>query len=299
MAGTRQILQRRSAAQNISKVTHTMETISSVRYRQYYRMWLEGLEYFNAMAQLSYIIASAHPPILHPLLHTNPSSRHAIFVTGSNRGLCGSYNSNVCRMLDVHLKMAARFKRPLKIYVHGKRIVSFLNQRGIKPERVLDQFDEVPKPEQVAEIADEMTQDFLKGNIGRLGFVYTRFFSPASQQAQTLTILPMLDLIDDLTTRATVIWPWEMVFDDFLLSPSADDIFDGLSSLMIRTAVAGCFIEAATSEHLSRVTAMRNATDNADEMIEDLTREYNRARQSQITNEMLDIIGGVQASARK
>jgi F-type H+-transporting ATPase subunit gamma len=299
MAGTRQILQRRLAAQNISKVTHTMETISSVRYRQYYRMWLEGLEYFNAMAQLSYIIASAHPPILHPLLHTNPSSCHAILVTGSNRGLCGSYNSNVCRMLDVHLKMAARFKRPLKIYVHGKRIVSFLNQRGIKPERVLDQFDEVPKPEQVAEIADEMTQDFLKGNIGRLGFVYTRFFSPASQQAQTLTILPMLDLIDDLTTRATVIWPWEMVFDDFLLSPSADDIFDGLSSLMIRTAVAGCFIEAATSEHLSRVTAMRNATDNADEMIEDLTREYNRARQSQITNEMLDIIGGVQASARK
>ena len=100
----------------------------------------------------------------------------------------------------------------------------------------------------------------------------TRFFSPASQKAQTLTILPMLELIDDLTTRATVIWPWELVFEDFLLSPSADDIFDGLSSMMIRTAMAGCFIEAATSEHLSRVVAMRNATDNADEMIEDLTQ---------------------------
>jgi F-type H+-transporting ATPase subunit gamma len=295
MAGIRQILQRKSAAKNISKVTHTMETISSVRYRQYYRMWHEGLDYFNALSQLSYIIVSANPPVTHPLLQENKSKCHAILVTGSNRGLCGAYNSNICRMLDVHLKMATRFNRPLKIYAHGKRVVSYLNHRGIKTERIFDQFDEVPNPEQVREIADEMVQQYLKGEIGRFGFIYTRFFSPASQQAQTLNILPMTDLIDDLTTRATVIWPWEMAFEDFLLSPPASEIFDGLGTLMVRTAVAGCFLEAATSEHLARVVAMRNATDNAEEMIRDLTKEYNRARQSQITNEMLDIIGGVEA----
>ena len=149
----------------------------------------------------------------------------------------------------------------------------------------------MPSSDQANAIADSFIDQFMNGQIGRLGFVYTRFFSPANQRVQTLTILPISDLIDDLTTRATVIWPWELSFEDFLLSPSPEKIFDTLAKMMIRTAIKGCFQEAALSEHLGRVVAMRNATDNANEMISDLMQEYNRARQSQITMELLDIIG--------
>lgn len=298
MSSTRQILQRKSAAQNISKVTHTMETISSVRYRQYYKMWSESIDFYDSLAQLAYLIVTAQQGIDHPLMKENDSKSQVIIVSGSNRGLCGAYNGNLCKLVEVHVKMAKRFHRELRIFVQGKKLTNMLIQRGIKFEKQYDDFDEVPSIEQVRQISDDFTEQYIKGGISRLGFVYTRFFSPASQKAQTLTILPIVDLIDDLTTRATVIWPWELDFEDFILSPSPEDIFDGLATTMIRSSLMGCFLEAALSEHLGRVVAMRNATDNADDMIEDLTREYNRARQGQITNEMLDIVGGAIASTK-
>jgi F-type H+-transporting ATPase subunit gamma len=99
-------------------------------------------------------------------------------------------------------------------------------------------------------------------------------------------------LIDDLTTRATVIWPWEIDFEDFIVSPSAVELFDEIVRMIVNTVLSGCFLESVLSEHLERVVAMRSATDNAIEMIEDLTREYNRSRQGQITSDLLDIIGG-------
>ena len=296
MAGTRQILQRRGAAENISKVTHTMETVSAVRYRQYYKRWSEGTAFYDILAQLAYLVVTAEETIEHPLMLDNKSKCNAILVTGSNRGLCGAYNSNVSRLIDVHRKMAKRFGKKLKIYAQGKKIVTHLNNRGIEIERQLDDFEEVPGVDQAKELADDFVSQYKNGEIGRLGIVYTRFYSPAHQQAQTLTILPVADLIDDLTTRATVMWPWDLLFEDFLLSPSPEEIFDTLATMMIRTAISSCFLDAALSEHLGRVIAMRSATDNAEEMIEDLTREYNRARQGQITSEMLDIIGGVEAA---
>ncbi|HEV57320.1 MAG TPA: ATP synthase F1 subunit gamma [Phycisphaerales bacterium] len=298
MAGTRHILERRAAARNIGKVTHTMETVSSVRYRQYFRMWVEGIEFYDTLAQLAYLIVTSERPIEHPLMETRDATRQILLVIGSNRGLCGAYNGNLCRLVDVHVRMAKRFGRELEVYTHGRKLTHMLRQRRIPIEREFDEFDEVPTPDQVRDICDGFVEAYRANRVSRVAVVYTRFFSPASQKAQTLTILPMPDLIDDLTTRATVIWPWELAFEDFILSPSAEEIFDGLATLMVRAAVQGCFLEAALSEHLGRVVAMRNATDNAEEMIEQLTREYNRARQWQITNELLDIVGGALAAGK-
>jgi F-type H+-transporting ATPase subunit gamma len=291
MAGTTQILDRRRAAENIGKVTNTMETVSAVRYRQYYKSWAEGIEFYDSLAQLAYLIISAEHTIDHPLMDDNGSDTNAILVIGSNRGLCGGYNSNLLRLLNVHISMAERFSKKLKIYATGDKVIAYLHNRGISIEGKFTDFDQVPSPAKVKQIADDFASQYLAGQIGRLGIVYTRFFSPASQKPQTLTVLPIAELIDDLTTRATVIWPWELNFEDFLISPSIEEIFDTLAALMVRTAISGCFLEAALSEHLTRVVAMRNATDNAAEMIESLTRQYNLSRQSQITTELLDIIG--------
>ena len=298
MANTRKILQRRNAAANISKVTSTMETISSVRYRQYYNQWAEGLAFYDMLAQLAYLMVTAQSKIEHPLLDEPKvrSKTNALIVIGSDRGLCGAYNSEIFRQIDTHVKMAKRFGRELKIYTKGKKVLGYLEHLRIKPAHVYEDFAEVPTAEQAEEIGDFFTKEYQSGRIDRLGIVYNRFFSPASQKAQTLTVLPVVDLIDDLTTRATVIWPWELAFEDFELSPSAEDIFETLAAMIIRTSISGCFLEAAVSEHLSRVVCMRNASDNADEMIKDLTKEYNRARQGQITVELLDIVSGVEAA---
>jgi F-type H+-transporting ATPase subunit gamma len=297
MANTKQILQRRNAAANISKVTSTMETISAVRYRQYYNQWAEGLAFYDTLAQLAYLMVTAQSQISHPLLDPRKvkANKNALIVIGSDRGLCGAYNSEIFRQIDTHVKMAKRFGRELKIYARGKKVQGYLEHLKIQPEEIYEDFVEVPTAERANEIADFFVDEYLKGHIDRLGIVYTRFFSPASQKAQTLTLLPVVDLIDDLTTRATVIWPWELNFEDFELSPSPFDIFETLAKMIIRTSVLGCFIEAAVSEHLARVVCMRNASDNADEMIKELTKDYNRARQGQITVELLDIVGGVES----
>jgi len=160
---------------------------------------------------------------------------------------------------------------------------------------VYDQFAETPTAVQANQIGDFFMNEYIEGRIGRLGIVYNRFFSPASQKVQTLTVLPVSDLIEDLTTRSTIIWPWEQNFEDFFMTPSEEEIFETLARMIVRASILGCFIEAATSEHLARVVNMRSATDNADEMIANLTKEYNRARQGQITTELLDIVSGMNA----
>jgi F-type H+-transporting ATPase subunit gamma len=268
-----------------------METVSAVRYRKYYKKWLESINFYDSLAQLAYLVVTAEKTIDHPLMYGNDSKCNVILAIGTDRGLCGGYNSNIYRQIETHRKMTGRFGKKLEIYAQGKKVITHLNNRGIEITKSYDEFEEVPTAEQAKEIADDFIDQYLTGRIGRLGVVYTRFFTPASQRTQTLTILPVAELIDDLTTRATVIWPWELAFEDFLLSPSAEEIFDSLAKMMIRTAIQGCFLEAALSEHLGRVIAMRSATDNASEMIEELTRDYNRARQGQITMELLDIIG--------
>jgi F-type H+-transporting ATPase subunit gamma len=276
-----------------------METISAVRYRQYYNQWLQSQDFYDALAQLAYLIVTARQTIHHELMSPSSSKTTALIVIGSDRGLCGAYNSNINKLLEVHLNMSRRFGRKLDIYVKGRKPLAYLNNRGIEIKKDLNDLPEVPDSSRVRDLADDLINQFTSGQIGRLAFVYTRFYSAASQQAQTLTMLPVADLIDDLTTRSTVIWPWELDFEDFLLHPGPEEIFGSIATMMIRAAISSCFLEAALSEHLSRVVAMRSATDNAAEMIEDLTLEYNRARQGQITVELLDIIGGVEAAAKR
>lgn len=292
MAGVRQILKRRNAAENIRKVTGTMETISAVRYRRYYKRWAQGVDFYDSLARLAYLMITAKQAINHPLLAENESKDSALVIIGSDRGLCGAHNHNIFRLLDVHINMARRFGRKLHIYAKGAKVLSRLNNMGVEPAGKYDDFDEVPGLDKTKQIAEGFIEQYINARIGRLSIVYTRFFSGSHQQAQTLSVLPVAELIDDLTTRATVIWPWELSFEDFLLSPSAEEVFESLVHMMVSTVIQGCFLEAALSEHMERVVAMRSATDNAEEMIENLTKEYNRARQTQITTELLDIIGG-------
>jgi F-type H+-transporting ATPase subunit gamma len=261
-----------------------------------YKLWSESVEFYDALAQLAYLMVTAKSSVTHHLMKPNKSKTSAILVIGSDRGLCGSYTSNLNRLIDVHIGMAKRFKRKLKIYVSGKKAVSYLNHRNIEIERELADFSAVPTPARAREIADEFIDMYDNAEIGRFSIVYNRFFSMASQQAQTLNVLPVSDLIDDLTTRSTIIWPYDLEFEDFLISPDAHEMFESLAEMVIRTALMGCFLEASLCEHLARVVAMRSASDNATEMIEDLTRQYNRARQGQITVELLDIIAGVEST---
>ena len=267
--------------------------ISTSRYKSYYNRWAASTDFYDALAQAAYLLVTSQEPIDHPLMKQNSGKKAAILAIGSNRGLCGSYNSSVYRLVDVHVKRAKKLGKELDIYVQGRKLVSTLHFHGIEPTKVYTDFDEVPTDEQAGKMADSFIEQYINGELDYFGIVYTRFYSVASQHAQTLTVLPISELIDDLTTRATLISPPEMAVENFYMSPSADELFDELATMIVRASLRSCFIDAALSQHLARVVAMRNATENADEMVKELTAQYNRARQGQITAELLDIIGGV------
>jgi F-type H+-transporting ATPase subunit gamma len=292
MAGIRQIFYRRRAVENIRKITRTMAIISTARYKFYFNKRSAIMEYYNSLAKAAYLLVTSYKPIAHPIMKLNSSGRSVIFAVGSVRGLCGSYNESVSRLIRLHVDRAADSGKKLDIYAAGDRLVSILRQHNIVPTKAYTSSEQILSDEQLDTHADDLAKGYMAGRIDDFKIVYMRFHSLASQRVQTLTVMPLVELIDDLATRMTLIWPWKLTFEDFLLSPSPDEIIEGLARALIRTSIRRCLIDALLSEHVVRMVAMRNATENAEEMIEDLTSEYNKARQNQITRELLDVIGG-------
>ena len=295
MASIRQIFLRRKAIDSIARMTRTLEMISSARYKSYSSRWALTGAYRDALARIAYLLATAPKPLDHPLLKENTSGRAAILVIGSRKGLCGAYNSEVFHLVEVHIQQAQARGRQLDIYVPRSRLESVLAFHGITPTKIYTDLDERPTDLQIRTIADEFIDQYMSGQLDSFGIVYKRFYSASSQRAQTLTILPLLELVDDLATRSQVIWPWDLTFEDFLMTPSADRIVESLARMLIQYSIQSCFMDAVLSEHLARMIAMRNATDNAEDMIKQLTTDYNRARQTQITSELLDIVSGMGA----
>jgi F-type H+-transporting ATPase subunit gamma len=293
MASIRQIFLRRKAIDSIRRMTRTLEMISSARYKAYSNRWALTADYRDALARIAYLIATSEKPLDHPLLKENTSGRTAILAIGSRKGLCGSYNAEVYRLVEVHVQQAKLREQQLDIYVSRSRLEGVMAHHGLTPTKVYTDIDEIPTDLQIRAIADDFIGQYMAGTLDYLGIVYMRFYSASSQQAQTLTIMPLLDLVDDLTTRSQAIWPWNLTFEDFLMSPSADQIIEGLARMLVHYSIQSCFVDAALSEHLARMIAMRNATDNAEDMITQLTTDYNRARQTQITSELLDIVSGM------
>jgi F-type H+-transporting ATPase subunit gamma len=273
MAGIRQIFYRRRAVENICRITRTMGIISTARYKFYFNKRAAISDYHDALARAAYLLLTSEKPIEHPVLKINSSGRSAIFAIGSVRGLCGSYNDSVGRLVRIQVNRAKELDRKLDIYVTDGRLVSILRRYGIVPTKVLAESEQMLSDVRISEVADEFVKQYMEGQLDNFGIVYTRFHSVANQRVRTLTVMPLVELIDDLATRATVIWPWELSFEDFLLSPAADEIIESLAGAIIHMSIHRCLINAVLSEHAARMLAMRNATENAEEMIRDLTGE--------------------------
>jgi F-type H+-transporting ATPase subunit gamma len=270
-----------------------MQIVSTAAFKSYHKKWLAVAEFHHALAQAGYLLVTSETPLEHPLLKSNSSGRSALLVIGSKGGLCGSYNTAIFEHLGKHIEIAKSAGQDLSIYAPQGRLVGLLHARGIEPAKIYSGLGEVPSDAQIHDIAADFVERYTAGQLDSFSIVYMSFFSPGHQQTQTMTIMPLHELIDHLTTRARAIWPWDLTFEDFLMSPSPEEIIESLATMIIHTTVKACFLEAALSEHVARMVAMRNATKNAEDMIRDLTAEYNRARQTNITSELLDIISGI------
>ena len=242
-------------------------------------------------ARLTDVIGRLIDPELrerYPLLRQPETvKRAAVVLITSNRGLAGAFNANLIREARNLIKRLRANGVDVEIHVVGKKGVSFL--RFQKETLVTARADIGDKPtiEDAVAVIDPLREAFEKGTLDEVYVVHAQFRSALSTPPATMKVLPV--------TAETAEGEKSGRTQNYILSPSADEILNRLLPLYVRNSIYRALVETAAAEHGARRTAMKNATDNAGDMLDMLNRTYNRARQAQITQEIAEIVGGAAA----
>ena len=292
MAKARKILKRVKAVKNIRTVTKTMEMVATARFRKTHQRVAATRPYVNRLAQTVTELVSRGmvEGAEHPLLKA-PSSlkRDVLLVITSNRGLAGAYNSSVLRLATERLRQLKADGTEVLVHAVGRRGINFMKFRKQPTEKTYTTFDRLPSYEQVRDLADALMARFIAGEISGLEVAYMQFISSGKQKAAIAKVMPLTDLVATAAAGAT---PKGAVATAYELIPSGAEILASLLPLCVRMKLFQCFLDAAVSEQIMRIAAMKSATDSADDMIHDLTVRYNRTRQGPITTELAEIMGG-------
>ncbi len=293
MANARALDKRRKSIRNIRKITRTMELIATARYKKAMDRAAAVTAYTDQITRIVSRLMAAGTSVDHPLLQQREKTNNArVLVLSSNRGLCGGYNGSVLRTAALRIEELKASVPNLTVDVSGKRGINGLKYRNIATDNKYLQFEDQPAYDEVEKIANEYLQQYITGSIDRLDVVYTKFVSTSKQTAMVETLLPLGSLTDgpkDATTEKSA---------EFEFLPSAESILEEVVPTSFKVKLFKCFLDSAVSEQVARMIAMKGATESAGDMIKQLSMTYNRARQSQITGEIMEIIGGVEALAK-
>ena len=291
MAKARAIVKRLKAVKNIRKITRTMELIATARFKKAMDRATEAASYTMKISEIVADLSKADLSFSHPLLQQpEEQTKNVLLVLTSNRGLCGGYNGAVLRHVTTRLKQAKKSGEELAIEVAGKRGLSYLKFQELEYAKAYTNFEDKPRYDEVEEIADRYIEGFIAGDIHRVDIAYTKFETAARQTAVIETLLPVGSLGDDDAND-----DGEDQGVDYEFLPSPEDILEEIVPAAFKARLFKCFLDAAVSEQIARMVAMKGATENAGDMISELSMQYNRARQSQITSELSEIIGGAAA----
>jgi F-type H+-transporting ATPase subunit gamma len=290
MAKARALDRRRKSIRSIRKITRTMELISTARFRKAMDRALAASAFTRRITALVGHLAHAGLEFKHPLLESHAeTSRAVLLVLTANRGLCGGYNSSILRLGMHQLKLLQETVPEVRLEVSGKRGISAFRFRRIEMAERFTQFEDKPTFAEVDVLGSRYLEWYQSGRLDRLDVVYTKFESLGRQYAVVETLLPLAQLDgagEDDSAVANAQY-------DFL--PSAESIVNEVVPASFKVKLFKCFLDAGVSEQIARRVAMKNATENAEAMIGSLSIAYNRARQTQITGELLEIIGGAEA----
>ena len=290
MANIRSLDKRRKSIRNIRKITRTMELIATARFKKAMDRAAAATDYTNRISAIVRDLARSGATIEHPLLKPREVvSKSTLLVLTSNRGLCGGYNGSVLRNAMQRRGELASSMEQLRTDVSGKRGISALRFRGVEIDESYTRFEDEPAFADVSKIADQFLNQYMSGELDRLDVAYTRFISSSRQLAVVETLLPLGGLDADNDAAA------DSPSTEYEFLPSAESILEEVVPASFRVRLFKCFLDAAVSEQIARMIAMKSATENAGDMIKKLSRTYNRARQSKITGEIMEIIGGVEA----
>jgi F-type H+-transporting ATPase subunit gamma len=292
MANPRLLDKRRKSIRNIRKITRTMELIATARFKKAMDRASAATAYTDRITKLVADLTRAGLQVSHPLLEQREQTARArLLVLTANRGLCGGYNGNVIRAAVKQWQDLTASVPNCRLEISGKRGISGLKFRGLAADVTYTHFEDKPRFDEVELIANRYLDEYVTGNLDRLDVAYMKFYSVSRQSVAVETLLPLGALADEPHKE---VGGGEAVANyEFL--PSPESILEEVVPTSFKVKLFKCFLDSAVSEQISRMVAMKSATENADELIRFLSMQYNRARQGRITSELMDIVGGVEA----
>ncbi len=292
MAKARAIVKRRKAVRNIRKITQTMQLIATARFQRCLQRAVAGRPYTDRLTDMIQTL-SADREIDHPLLRPNEGVSTTVLLTiTSNRGLCGAYNAALLRVALAHIRKLREAGLTPELDTVGRKGINYYRFLGHSVSLAITDVEDRIAYARVAELAEGYIRRYTSGQIARVEVAYTRFFSASSQRPTIVQVLPIQPAAaeeQEAKQQPALQRP------EFEFSPPAALLLDRLLPEAVKVRLYQYFNDAIVSEQVARMVAMRAATEAAGEMIRYLTREYNRARQTQITMELADIVGGAEA----
>jgi F-type H+-transporting ATPase subunit gamma len=295
MANPRALVNRRKAVRNIRKITRTMELIATARFKKAMDRATGSEAFTRKIAELANELSANAADLTHPLLKAREEVKNnLLLVICSNRGLCGGYNAAILREANQRIRQIHEEGPTLHLELSGKRAITYFRYQRVAAEKTYTHFEDKPRFEEVDELATRYLEGFISGKYDRVDVAYMKFFNAARQTPVVETLLPLATVAPPAGRREpTPAAAAKPVQYEFL--PGARDILEELLPVSFKVRLFKCFLDAAVSEQIARRVTMKSATENADEMIKNLSRDYNRARQAQITKEIAEVIGGAAA----
>lgn len=275
MAQIREIKKRIKSVQSTEKVTHAMELVAAAKMRKAQILALAGRPYATSLHEiLSSVQNASAKENIHPLLRTNQSQNQLIIIVTSDRGLAGGLNLNIFREI---LRSEPRGAKYITI---GKKARDFAVKTGGDLLASWES-EEIPYLDLARTLTKMTTEAFLSGEYSKISMIYPHFESTVKQNPRWVQVLPIAQK-EELEEKPQT--------TEFLFEPTADKILNSILTHHILTQIYQVLVESKASEHSARMVAMKNATDAAGDLVDDLTLTYNQARQEAITNELLDIV---------
>ncbi|HVL10933.1 MAG TPA: ATP synthase F1 subunit gamma [Gemmata sp.] len=294
MANLRLLVKRRKAVRNIRKITRTMELIATARFKKALDRATEADAFTRKIAELAADLSKNAGEVSHPLLVTRPVKKSLLLVITANRGLCGGYNGSIIREGMGVIRVYREGNVPFDLEVSGKRGIGFFKFQGIARAKEHTNFEDKPAFAEVDVLASRFIELYTTGQIDEVKVAYMKFVNAAKQTPVVETLLPLSSVAVE-TRKPTAAPAGDAGKVNYEFLPDAAEILEELVPLALKVRLFKLFLDAAVSEQIARRVAMKSATENAGDLIKEITRLYNRTRQANITKEISELIGGSEA----
>ena len=295
MASLKEVKTRINSVKSTRKITSAMKMVASAKLHKAQGAIENMLPYERKLNKILTNFLSADLPVESPYIKAREVKRVAIVVFSSNTSLCGAFNANVIKML---LQTVGEFRTlgqdNILIFPVGKKVDEAVKRLGFQPQETSPTLSDKPSYQKASELAHRLMQMYVSGEIDRVELIYHHFKSMGVQILLRETYLPidLTRVVDEEEKQKEEEVQGGEIANDYIIEPSAEELIANLIPTVLSQKLFTAAVDSNASEHAARTLAMQVATDNANELIQDLTKQYNKSRQQAITNELLDIVGG-------